>query len=207
MTASGGLLLSRERRKDGSIHDIGPRQVTELQSNEFIRVRMEARRIPILVAEKLKSGHPEKAPRCLTTTDLLMEAAKYAAPQRNSLWAAAWRNWRRCVEPTRRAFACLPPSDPTEPLPLGQPAPELGTRNETPPSPFTLPVRTSPFALRTFPLTCLKLHSLACSSRLTSSRRNPGKPAGPGGGSISAGSAGSATKAGEKKDERYPEST
>jgi hypothetical protein len=94
MTASGGLLLSRERRKDGSIHDIGPRQVTELQSNEFIRVRMEARRIPILVAEKLKSGHPEKAPRCLTTTDLLMEGAtgaKGLKTKKTFAFSAAWR--------------------------------------------------------------------------------------------------------------------
>ncbi len=49
------------------------------------------------------------------------EAAKYATPQGDSLWAAAWRpSLRRCVEPARRAFACLPPSDPAKPFPFGQ---------------------------------------------------------------------------------------
>ena len=59
------------------------------------------------------------------------QGAKYATPQRNSLWAAAWRTSRLCVEPTRRAFACLPASDPTTALAI------WATR-----------LRTSHFALR-----------------------------------------------------------
>ena len=51
------------------------------------------------------------------------KGAKYATPQGDALWLAALRpSLRRCVEPTRRAFACLPASDPTQHLPFGQPA-------------------------------------------------------------------------------------
>ena len=42
-------------------------------------------------------------------------AARNAVPQRDSLWAAAWRSSRVLVRPSRLTSACLPRPDPSRP--------------------------------------------------------------------------------------------